>query len=514
MASLSLSMIVKDEADYLARCLDSVIDCVDEIVIVDTGSSDQTLAIAQEYKARIYHFDWQNDFSAARNFSLQQCRSDWVLVLDADEYLDANGRSALKAYLQTDLKSPGVTEVKRLHYNDQGQIFNVNLLQRLFSRHAEISFWRPFHECLRYPADTLEQKLHALQLHHDGYRLSVVQQRSKRQRDQVYLENLIDKQPDEPVWQAYLADLYFSEGDYELALAIYLKLWQMPSFRDASSHQLANQHLKTQTFCRRLICHTKLGQIEQASELYAQTDPLISNHPSALYIRGLIYRQQHQFDSALDCFAACLDFQSQTDSLLSFDPNEIGLYPRLQIAHIQRTRLFSQRLSAQQRKRAAQSLIESVDALLLLCPDGRWHTDQTPITVLGAEAVWMYPDLANLSARQSHLFFQLSRWREQFCEAEKQGVPSFIQQAHALAQDIFEQDASSAILLLRLLSLHFLSLESAQFLFDLLKQSDQTALAQQQIREIALFLPEVLQAIPAPDLQLETDALLKKGRLF
>ena len=86
---LSLAMIVKNEAAHLGHCLDSVRGLVDQMVVVDTGSSDDTVAVARERGAEVSFFPWIGDFSAARNASLAQVSGDWVLVLDADEAVDA-----------------------------------------------------------------------------------------------------------------------------------------------------------------------------------------------------------------------------------------------------------------------------------------------------------------------------------------------------------------------------------------------------------------------------------------
>jgi tetratricopeptide (TPR) repeat protein len=89
MATLSLAMITKNEAEHLAHCLESVRDLVDEVVVVDTGSTDGTVAIAEAFGARIGRFQWCDDFAAARNASLSLCTGDWVLSLDADEAIDS-----------------------------------------------------------------------------------------------------------------------------------------------------------------------------------------------------------------------------------------------------------------------------------------------------------------------------------------------------------------------------------------------------------------------------------------
>jgi glycosyltransferase involved in cell wall biosynthesis len=86
---LSLCMIVKNEQASLPQALTSVKDIVDEMVVLDTGSTDQTVEIARKFSAKVYHFEWCNDFSAARNEALKYVQGKWVLVLDADEVLTA-----------------------------------------------------------------------------------------------------------------------------------------------------------------------------------------------------------------------------------------------------------------------------------------------------------------------------------------------------------------------------------------------------------------------------------------
>lgn len=104
MITISLCMIVKNEEDVIGNCLDSVKDVVDEINIIDTGSTDTTLDIVKKYTDRIYHFKWIDDFSAARNFSFQKATKDYILWLDADDILlkeDAKKLKKLKNTLNT-----------------------------------------------------------------------------------------------------------------------------------------------------------------------------------------------------------------------------------------------------------------------------------------------------------------------------------------------------------------------------------------------------------------------------
>ena len=96
---ISLCMIVRDEEEHLARCLASVQGVVDEIVIVDTGSIDRSVEIAEGFGARVLHEEWKGDFAAPRNTGIDAAGGDWILVLDADEELidGAPARAAARA---------------------------------------------------------------------------------------------------------------------------------------------------------------------------------------------------------------------------------------------------------------------------------------------------------------------------------------------------------------------------------------------------------------------------------
>ena len=93
---INLVMIVKNEERSLRKCLQAAAGLVDQMIVVDTGSSDRTKSIAEDMGARIFDFDWVDDFSAARNFALEQSDGDWNLVLDGDEYLKSADRKKLE----------------------------------------------------------------------------------------------------------------------------------------------------------------------------------------------------------------------------------------------------------------------------------------------------------------------------------------------------------------------------------------------------------------------------------
>ena len=123
MSTISLCMIVRDEEDVLGRCLESVADLVDEIVIVDTGSKDKTREIAWRYTDKIYDFEWIDDFSAARNYSFSQASCEYCMWLDADDVLEPLDR---EKFLRLKESLGPKTDVVMMRYNtgfdSQGQV--------------------------------------------------------------------------------------------------------------------------------------------------------------------------------------------------------------------------------------------------------------------------------------------------------------------------------------------------------------------------------------------------------
>ncbi len=119
--TLGLVMIVKNEERCLEKCLKAVRNLVDEIYITDTGSTDRTVEIAKKFNAHISHFDWINDFAAARNFSLEQSKCDWNLVLDADEYLIEGKRKDIERFLSGE-EAIGVVGRIDVYKEDDGEL--------------------------------------------------------------------------------------------------------------------------------------------------------------------------------------------------------------------------------------------------------------------------------------------------------------------------------------------------------------------------------------------------------
>ncbi|QQE80328.1 glycosyltransferase [Alicyclobacillus sp. SO9] len=128
MVTISLCMIVKNEEDTLARCLDTVHDLVDEINIVDTGSEDKTVEIAKEYTERVFHFPWTGNFAEARNESFSHATMDYIFYMDADDVLLEEDRDKLKSLKES--LNPAIDSVSMYYNAGMDSFGNVTLRYR------------------------------------------------------------------------------------------------------------------------------------------------------------------------------------------------------------------------------------------------------------------------------------------------------------------------------------------------------------------------------------------------
>lgn len=151
MITVSLCMIVKNEEKILARCLDTVADLADEIVIVDTGSEDATKEIARRYTDKIYDFRWTDDFSAARNFAFSKAEMEYIYSADADEVLSEENRARFRLLKETLLPEIEIVQMKYGNQLQYGTVYNFDEEYRpkLFKRKRDFVWEAPVHETVR-----------------------------------------------------------------------------------------------------------------------------------------------------------------------------------------------------------------------------------------------------------------------------------------------------------------------------------------------------------------------------
>ena len=208
---ISACMMVRDEEDHLGRCLDSIRSLVDEIFLVDTGSSDGTMEIAARYGARIYQHQWQNDFSLHRNQSLGYAAGDWSLVIDADEELVCDDPAGIKTWLSL---LPADTNAVAFPVRDHqgGKVVLKFNSARLF-RTGQAEYKGIVHNRAVYKgAAILCPYGH---INHYGYDLAPEKKRRKRKRTRKLLRKRLHENPRDFQPYFYLAQMHLDDREYK-----------------------------------------------------------------------------------------------------------------------------------------------------------------------------------------------------------------------------------------------------------------------------------------------------------
>ena len=196
---LSVCMIVKNEERFLGQCLASVKDIADELIVIDTGSTDRTVEIAREHGAQVGHFEWCNDFAAARNASIAPATGDWILFLDADEELSPAEKQTLPALLASNNTALIRLPLINTH---QGPI-SKSILPRLYRNIPAIQFQGCVHEgvytaILKVSKEwQMEISVGDMLILHHGYTAEVITERNKVQRNYQLLVKALEERPNE-----------------------------------------------------------------------------------------------------------------------------------------------------------------------------------------------------------------------------------------------------------------------------------------------------------------------------
>ncbi len=304
-------MIVKNEEKYLAECLESVKDIVDEIVVVDTGSSDRTIEIAKEYGAKIFHFNWVNDFSAARNFALRNSSGDWILYLDADERLESDSINELKKIIRSKNKYAYFCTVKSLD-RIEGRDNSMRYI-RLFPNDSRVEFRGKVHEQITYSLTENNYKIFqsSVSIIHVGYNVTKEEKKKKAERNLILL--LQEYSESQTAYYAYqLANTYNVLENYDSAKEYFLI--------SANSNSLA-KNLRADCFCSLALIHHKSYELILAEKYLSESINLNENQPFAFLLGAKIYLLGNKLSKAEEYCRKAFEL-SKKSSLLSLQ-NEV-----------------------------------------------------------------------------------------------------------------------------------------------------------------------------------------------
>lgn len=223
MQTLSLCMITKNEEKNIKACLDSMVNIADEIIIVDTGSTDKTIEIAKSYGAKVFSYKWNDDFSEARNISLEKATKDWIIVLDGDEVLPKEDGKKLKNIINA-------TSMEALYLRLENIVDNKSLgdavVLRVFRNNKLYRFRNKMHEQVIFSIEENggKDKIQAtnLKILHYGYDPKIYNMVDKQKRNLKILESYPEEERDGYFYYS-IGNEYSRANDINKSLEMYYK---------------------------------------------------------------------------------------------------------------------------------------------------------------------------------------------------------------------------------------------------------------------------------------------------
>lgn len=294
--TIALCMIVKNEQQFLRRCLDSVKDKVDQIVIVDTGSTDNTLSIAKEYTKDIVQIEWTNDFSSARNESIRHANTDYILVMDADEYLEQS--TDLTEVLQLDADYY-FTKIFNFMSGDRGM---THLAIRIFRNKIGLCYQNRLHEHLntREREDQLQTSYSNLTIMHTGYTDEMMESKEKAQRNLALMLVEVKENPSVYNW-FNMGRTYMWLGEHEKAIQYLQKAYPLSKSLTIAPELIAS-------LCRSL---GELKRYEEALAVLEQAVEIYTLEVDLFHLQALFYMEIGYHKDALACMNKCLEIGDQ-----------------------------------------------------------------------------------------------------------------------------------------------------------------------------------------------------------
>lgn len=293
---ISVCMIVKDEKSVIKRCVDSVYKCLDdvvsEIVVVDTGSTDGTDKICKELGCDVYDFDWCDDFSKARNFGIEKSSNEWIMVIDADEYIEYANIEELKKFIKENNTSVLGEITIRNFIGDTAESYNLGKAVRIFNK-RKVRYRHAIHE-IPYRVDNgiEEYKELDIELFHTGYISEVMENKQKHERNLKLIKATLDKE-DDVYLHMHLGKTYVELEMYDEAKK---ELEQIINNKNLENYEFYKESVKV--YAR---CLLNNGEFEEALKCEKYWDTC-QDYDSYIYFMGHIYLKNGYFEKSMDCF--------------------------------------------------------------------------------------------------------------------------------------------------------------------------------------------------------------------
>ncbi len=308
-AKLSVCMIVKNEAKSIGRCLESIVDIADEIIVVDTGSIDNTKEIAKKYGAKVYDFKWIDDFSKARNYSIDKATGDWILILDGDDEFEKQDAPKLLDIINNSDEGDIFIFNSICYVGDTAgseKIMNVNI--RLFKNKPQFRYQGRIHEGIKPQSKDVITKFSDIRIYHYGYINTYVKDQKKRERNMRILKKELEESPNNPYWLFCIGNEYFALNELDKALEYFLSSYEKCNMQDIYVPKV---------ILRIIMIYDALNKPDEALKYIDEALSYYPQYTDVEFLRGGIYHKLGHITKAIRSFQRCIEL-GEPPSTLNF----------------------------------------------------------------------------------------------------------------------------------------------------------------------------------------------------
>ncbi len=373
--TVSLCMIVKNEADNLAACLESVGDFASEIIIVDTGSTDRTVEIAESFGARVKYFPWANDFAAARNESIKDAVGDWIFWMDADDRLTPKGVAQLKQAVVS-----GHGDVYMCRVVSQGlQVGSSDAYVehlRLFRNHLGIRFQSPLHESIM--SDVIRKHLTLARTNitvaHTGYKIKVEDYKAKAKRNLAIINEALARKPHSLYWRYHRGTVLSVLDEKEQAAEDYQAVVDNPP------PELHWDIYVYQAHTGLVEMYHDLGRVDDARRVLELALERFPRRRHLAIAAAIFYLAQDELDAALESLTRAQTLPHDSDALgQAWPPGKLEWV-------LGQVYLWQGKLQLAQE--AYQTMLRKMGLQLQTTPPSQWQLVQAKLKTQDYDAVF------------------------------------------------------------------------------------------------------------------------------
>lgn len=296
---LSLCVICKNEEEKIGRCISSVKDIVNEVIIVDTGSEDKTIEIAEQLGAKVFQIPWENDFAKAKNFAIEKAKGDWIIFLDADEYFTKESIGRIRGLIKETERRKKDCILCELLNEDNGKITSSFKTNRIFKNDSRIRYKGKIHErlCKENGSMQMVDFLDQIRILHDGYSKEVIKEKNKSERNKQLLLEELKENPTSSDLYYYLMQISMGELD---------KAWEYgnKAILYNSFHLLGAKVAVYDLLLN--ICGAALKDSQLTYELYNKAVQEDKTYPDFDFRYGTYLYKKEMYKESIPYFNLCL----------------------------------------------------------------------------------------------------------------------------------------------------------------------------------------------------------------